>query len=190
MKSCLMVCMPLCLAFMSAAQETADPADQSPPHITEFASVDDLKTLFNDDAEAPRLLVLLSPTCPKCIEGAEWIKKNVFEAYPDAALTAYVVWLPVLPMDKRERIPSEMLSDSRAQQFWDEERLLGTWLKTSSDCPSLDPVAWDAYYLFAKDTRWDAERLPAPVSCGTPIYLQTRAFERALKAVFGSAETE
>lgn len=91
------------------------------------------------------------------------------QKHPDAKLQVYVVWEPMLPTDKLRRTRKDLIPDKRAKHFKDTGRVSGTWFsRNMKNCPSLGEVAWDAFYLYGKDAKWD--EVPEPtLSCGTPV---------------------
>ena len=77
-------------------------------------------------------------------------------------MRVYVVWVPSLPTDKEDRVPSATtkIMDERASHYWDAE---GELVKAYGRVLRLegDQTAWDVYYLFGRDIEWQDEP-PAP----------------------------
>lgn len=166
------------LEVASRDQPSAETSDT--PSLQDLSSIEQLTKRFNADKGKPRMIFLLSPTCPMCIRGAKWAQEKIMEAYADDDFSAYVVWLPVLPPDEREAWNPSLIDDARAIEFWDETQATGKWFQAEMpDCPSLGPVAWDAIYVFGEDAEWNSG-LPTPEVCATPIY---RHEERILKSI-------
>jgi hypothetical protein len=115
-----------------------------------------------------------------CRAGASWVRDNILEQQPDANLSVYVVWLPMLSLDSRSAVDTELLADPRVSQFWDEERVVGRWLAESGIGElAHSGIVWDAYYLFGPDAAWN-ER-PAPLAgSGSPVLSTTGQLERQL----------
>jgi len=131
--------------------------------ITLENSLDSLKERFNSDREKIRFLALLSPTCPLWRDkGARAVHENVFEKYPDADISASIVWIPILEEDNFDAaIPSaKFLSDSRIQHFYDNNKAVG---KTIADSVGwAGNVAWDIYLFYRPFVEW-IETPPKPI---------------------------
>lgn len=109
----------------------------------------------------------------------------MLDKYADEDLKTYVVWMPMLATDERDKWKSSLLDDSQLTHYWNGSRTVGKWFtENMKSCKSLGPVAWDAYYLFDKDATWD--EAPAPVvACGTPVFRATEPLAEALEKLFG-----
>ena len=79
----------------------------------------------------------------------------------------YVVWFNMLSGDSRSGWDSCAVSDPRATNLWDKDRLISAALGPSVKGAS--PPVWDAYLLYGPDARWGSAP-PRPISTGTPIY--------------------
>jgi hypothetical protein len=106
-----------------------------------------------------------------------------------------VVWEHVTPSDRMMPMPTTSVlmrvSDRRARQFWDEERLLSKLM--SRDLPrdtlasvaetnsSGGAVAWDCVAVFRPGVRWGA-RFPIPDWSGRPVADVTEGLRRGLAA--------
>lgn len=80
-------------------------------------------------------------------------------------MAVYAVWFEMVASDARQRWPRGLFDDPRVQELWDEERVVGRWFASR---PALGEcrlgggeVAWDAYYLFPPEARW--QESPAPL---------------------------
>ena len=51
-------------------------------------------------------------------------------------------------------------SDPRAQQFWDQDRIVGQYL--SQTLKLNESIAWDVYLVYPPDHSWDAKHLSVP----------------------------
>jgi hypothetical protein len=90
----------------------------------------------------------------------------------------YAVWFNMYPGDARSKWPSSLLTDSRVEHLWDEQRVVGLTylmqLPTIVDrrAPgTLQPTAdvmWDAFFVYGPGERWE-NMPPPPVSWGYPI---------------------
>lgn len=86
---------------------------------------------------------------------------NVFEKYPDADVSASIVWIPVLGEDTFEAaIPSAArLSDKRIQHYYDNNKRVGQNVADSIGWAG--KVAWDIYLFYRPFAEW-TETLPEP----------------------------
>ena len=129
--------------------------NQSTNIVTLESSLESLKERFNSEREKIRFLALLSPTCPLWRDkGARAVHDNVFENFPDADVSAAIVWIPILGKDTFDAaIPSvKFLSDSRIQHFYDNKKTTG---KTIADSVGwAGNVAWDIYLFYRPFAEW------------------------------------
>lgn len=91
-----------------------------------------------------------------------------------------VVWEPVILTDLGPPLTSTLalIGDSRAAQYWDEERVLSAEMLRAiladparygalSDLDE-ETIVWDFVAMFAPGVRWDAD-LPVPEFHGFPV---------------------
>lgn len=91
---------------------------------------------------------------------------NVLEANRSAPLKVYVVWFNMLPGDDRARLDTRVLSDPRATNYWDEQKVVGTWY--SQQVTRSRGTTWDAFFLYGPQARWTD--VPGPiVTSGGPV---------------------
>ncbi len=123
-----------------------------------------------------------------CVQGVRWAQKEVLDKYAEEDLKVYVVWMPMLATDERDKWKASLIDDPRMTHYWNGSQTVGRWFtENMKSCDSLGPVAWDAYYLFDKDATW--EDAPAPVvACGTPVFKATDALAEALEKIFEGDE--
>ena len=136
--------------------------NQSTSIVTLESSLESLKERFNSGREKIRFLALLSPTCPLWRDkGARAVHENVFEKYPDAVVSASIVWIPILKEDTFDAaIPSvKFLSDRRIQHFYDHKKLTGKTIAESVGWTKR--VAWDIYLFYKPYAEWK-ETPPKP----------------------------
>jgi hypothetical protein len=72
----------------------------------------------------------------------------------------YAVWFAMVPGDRRERWPSDLLSDSRVTHFWDEERVVGRFFGEQVTRLRQGLVEWDAWILYDPDSQWPTDGPP------------------------------
>lgn len=94
-----------------------------------------------------------------CRGGARWVQKEILAASPNANVRVYAVWFNMLPRDSRGEFPTDLLTDPRVTQFWDDHHLVGTAFAPLADWHK--GVLWDAYFLYGPEARW-------PVAAATP----------------------
>ncbi len=65
--------------------------------------------------------------------------------------------------DDRSKVDVDLIPDPRATHYWDSERLLGTWFSQQQEYKSVTfgPIAWDTYFLYGPDAKWD--EVPEPL---------------------------
>jgi hypothetical protein len=107
-----------------------------------------------------KLIVLVSPTCPICLDGVA-VVGDVLAELGSADVSIHVVWVPVLKGDTPEAAQDSALLLGNAEQvehFWDVERAL-----SNRYCELLGleergrTVAWDLYLIYARGARWTAD---------------------------------
>lgn len=137
--------------------------------LQDLHDVDQLRMLFNDNAGKPRLILLLSPTCPTCQVGASWVQQHVLTNYPDARLAVLVVWMPQYPGDSRSRWDPQLLTDRRVTHLWDQDSRSGRWFREHVKLPyQTGPVLWDAYLLYGPQAQW-SDVPNGLISTGRPV---------------------
>jgi hypothetical protein len=155
------------------------PAGQ--PALLTLASLAPLREAFNAPGSDSKLLVLLSPTCPKCIAGAARLGTMVPESL-GRETRVLVVWMPVLVSDVAPPTSSKLalLPGASVRQFWDPEQLvsrellalgrahLERWSAEEQEQITGASVAWDVLVMFPGGSRWEAQ-LPLPSLWGFPV---------------------
>jgi hypothetical protein len=109
------------------------------------------------------------------------VQEEILERHPDADLSVYVVWLPVLATDERFQV-ADVLVDPRATHFWDGRRLVSDALAGVAGVPP-DGLLWDAFLVFAPDAAW-ADAPPTPLARGAPVVSELQPLEAALEPYF------
>jgi hypothetical protein len=109
-------------------------------------------------------------------------------------VTVFAVWQPMLPTDWSS--PSSWvlarLSDSRAQQFWDENHLVAKQVAADARAPQPVPeccdesgIPWDVAALYPKGAVW-TDRLPSAVFFAGPVVKFESALQTKLVEVLSS----
>lgn len=119
-----------------------------------------LRAAFNTDADKTRILLLVSPTCGTCLNGATIIQDDVMAQQAGQRLRGYVVWVPKLGAQS-EHVPeaTRTVTDTRATHYWDSS---GYTLRAFRQPLGLDADAWDVYLLYRPGVRWEQPAPPAP----------------------------
>ena len=123
----------------------------------EATVLDQLKARFNQDHGVLRLVVLVSPTCPECVGGAEWVQSYVLKRYPDLAIQVYTVWYEMYPGDSPDDFPTakQRMPDRRVTHWWDQDKDVGRWFTHVVPTNLKGEIQWDAFYLYSEQARWD-----------------------------------
>ncbi|MEW6207835.1 MAG: hypothetical protein AB1631_05670 [Acidobacteriota bacterium] len=82
--------------------------------------------------------------------------QKVLKNIPDDRFAAYIVWLPMIRTDNRDAAVtrSTEFADKRLSYFWDGDRMTGKlWQKVLN----FSATAWDIYFLYGAETRWEKE---------------------------------
>jgi hypothetical protein len=129
--------------------------------VVKLDSLTSFQTAFNGWIDAPRLVALVSPTCPLCLAGADAIIE--LAATYTGPLHVQLVWTRGEPEDTydKARRRAALACDERISQYWDGDDLLGAAVATRLRSPGL--IAWDIYLSFPAGLRWDDE-LPMPAA--------------------------
>jgi hypothetical protein len=99
------------------------------------------------------------------VQGARVVQEKVLKKIDSEKLTVFVVWLPFVDGDSREKAAQAMkvLTDKRAQHFWDSRSEIGKAFAEHIKLPKGEKlsVAWDYYALFEGGAKWK-DVPPAP----------------------------
>jgi hypothetical protein len=96
------------------------------------------------------------------------VQREILEAEPEAELAVYAVWVPFLGGTRDAAALSQrVLPDPRVIQFWDEAALTSDWFAERVE--NSQAPAWDVYYLYGLDARWNGVPSPLVSSGGTII---------------------
>lgn len=100
----------------------------------------------------------------------------------------FAIWLPMLAGDSRSAWDSNVLDDPRVHEFWDGNRIAGSWF---GDHPlaglgGAGSIVWDAYYAFPRDATW-AGQPSEPVAAGSDIIDNVSGLERRFVPLLGAS---
>lgn len=76
----------------------------------------------------------------------------------------------MLGSDTREEWDGNTMPDSRVMHFWDGELQVGQWFAEKVD--GYKGIAWDVYYLYGPDAKW--EIIPSPLVGSGGIIIRVR----------------
>ena len=133
-----------------------DSLQKSELALLDLSDINELRDTFLKDSGHVRLVALMSPTWPLCRRGFS-VVRDVVESNTHENLSAYIIWLKILPADDRSQAEelSIQINDSRIHRFWDEKKLTGeTWKMVLN----INNIAWDMYFLYDSKASW--EELP------------------------------
>lgn len=149
----------LCSLFLLASLL----ASAGPLHAEE-AVFQQLKAQFNKEHGVLRLVVLVSPTCPECVSGAEWVDDYILKRYPELPIRVYAIWYEMYPGDSPDDFPAarRLMPDRRVTHWWDPSKDVGRWFTKVVPTDLKGDIQWDAYYLYGKQASWEEEP-PSPL---------------------------
>lgn len=159
--------------FLLVAARHQTPSGQPPlANVTE-RSLTQLKQEFNAYQDSERVVLLLSPTCPVCVEGSS-VVNSILSRHPGKKIRVLAIWEPILPTDWNRPTSAvlDRLSDGRAVQWWDEQHLMAGLLKASAGegpkCCKRNETLWDVIAVYPPGAQWK-ETLPAPAFISGPV---------------------
>jgi hypothetical protein len=119
-----------------------------------------VKAAFNADAGKVRVLMVVSPTCGACLEGAAEVSGQVAQINQGRAVPLYVLWVPRRGgREKDVPAATRVIADTSAHEFWDGNDLLGIEYKQVLGWRG---NAWDVYMLYGPKAQWNGDLPPAP----------------------------
>ncbi|HVA24709.1 MAG TPA: hypothetical protein VMW62_09965 [Chloroflexota bacterium] len=95
------------------------------------------------------------------------MRSDVLTAYPSAQLKVYVVWFSMLPGDSRQFLDTKLLSDPRVTNYWDQQKVIGTWY--SQHVTHQRGTTWDAFFLYGPNAQWTDVPQPEVTDGGSVI---------------------
>jgi hypothetical protein len=120
-----------------------------------------LRDAFNRERDKVRVVMLVSPTCPYCLEGTSEVEHSLFATDKSAKLAGFVVWVPMLS-GTIKNVPgaAALAPDPRMLHYWDGSNDLG--FSYGKVLPTPGGPAWDVYMLYAPGTAWRGLTPPKP----------------------------
>lgn len=124
-------------------------------------SLDAVVEEFNRSSDHPRLLMVLAPACPVCLEGAEAVQHEVLPQ--QEGLRVLAVWMEALPFDitrNPARRVETFAGEPRMTHFYDMQQVTGEALRVVLGWPE-DSVPWSVYLYYPSGITW-GQQPPAP----------------------------
>ena len=108
------------------------------------------------------------------------MRSNLLQKYPSSSVRVYAVWFDMLSGDSRDLVDRRVLNDPRVTNFYDPNKLVGSFFAEHSDQGG--GIVWDAYFLYGPDASWSSE--PGPVlSSGGSVISSTSDLATAFRSV-------
>jgi hypothetical protein len=124
------------------------------------SSPDAVQAAFNAAMGRVRVLMLVSPTCGLCLEGAADVTEQLAKLEYGRETRVYVVWVPRLnAVEKNVPAATRVVAASWAQQYWDPDDLLGQQYK---QVLGWNENAWDVYMVYGPQVQWKRNLPPPP----------------------------
>jgi hypothetical protein len=119
-----------------------------------------VKAAFNADAGKVRVLMVVSPTCGTCLEGASEVSEQVAKINQGKTVPLYVLWVPRRGGQEKD-VPNatRVITDVSAREFWDGHDLLGAQYRQVLGWRG---NAWDVYMVYGPKAQWNGDLPPAP----------------------------
>jgi hypothetical protein len=119
-----------------------------------------VRTAFNADAGKVRVLMLVSPTCGACLQGAAEVSEQVGAINQGQTVPLYVLWVPRRGgREKDVPAATRVVADNSAREFWDGNDRLGIAYRQVLGWRG---NAWDVYMLYGPKAQWNSDLPPAP----------------------------
>lgn len=119
-------------------------------------SLEPVITEFNRLVDHPRLLMVLAPACPVCLEGAKAVHQDVLAANEDLRVLA--VWMEALPFDVTRnpaRRVEAFADEPRMVHFYDMQQVSAEALRRTLDWPD-DSAPWSIFLYYPPGVTWDS----------------------------------
>lgn len=99
------------------------------------------------------------------------------------------VWFDVQQGDDRSRWPSDLFTDSRVTQFWDTDKLVGTWYGENVTVQEPGHVEWDMFFLYDRGVEWTGDH-SGVYSSGRTIWGRRDKLSRDAATLMGAPVLE
>lgn len=121
-----------------------------------------MRAPFNALLGKVRVVVFFSPTCPRCLENAGSLRRQLLDKNDSDDFRLMIVWVKSLSTDAEEKLPLaiDIIADPRVTHFWDSERVLNPQL-IDAIAFGVNMSVYDVFLLYDKETTWE-KRLPRP----------------------------
>ncbi len=181
---CVAVAVVLATFWYVAARHQTPPGQPPLVEVTPD-SLRQLQGEFNQSSGSERVLLLLSPTCPVCLQGGSEVEA-VLKRHPASNVRVFVIWEPILPTDWNRPTTHglQRLSDARVIQVWDKNHLIANLMEKGADgqCPRCcrhAGVWWDVIAAYSSGAHWE-ESLPVPELLNGTVVRTAPALEAKL----------
>jgi hypothetical protein len=122
---------------------------------------------FNRSAGAERVVLLMSPTCPVCLEGSSSVNA-ILQRHPGSKVRVFAVWEPILPTDWSQPSTRVLvrLSDPRVTQVWDKDHIIAGLVEKGAkgrqpECCDWHGSWWDVIAAYPPAAKW-MDTAPVP----------------------------
>jgi hypothetical protein len=150
------------LAQGDALRARAAASGADAPHEVIDGDGQPFRDAFNAGVGTVRVVMLVSPTCGYCLEGARSVHQALTASLADAAtdVAVHVAWVPVLQAEAAHvPLATRFVSGAHVTHYWDAARLL---VRGYEGTLGLAGDAWDVYLLYGPDARWEDASPPSP----------------------------
>lgn len=150
------------LAQGDALRPRAAASGANAPHHVLDGDGQPLRDAFNAGVGMVRVVMLVSPTCGYCLEGAASVHHALTASLPNAPtdVSVDVVWVPVLQAEAAHvPLATRFALGANVTHYWDAAGVLARGYQGTL---GLGGDAWDVYLLYGPDVRWEDAAPPFP----------------------------
>jgi len=129
-----------------------------------------LKDCFNARSnDAGRILMVVSPTCPDCLEGVRLVAATASEVRA-TKVSLFALWTAMRPGDcEAAAVGASAVFDSASgfSHFWEEHGWpISTALRPLLELGGYEPTqsAWDVYLFYGPGVTWVSQGPPIPTA--------------------------